>query len=201
MAEEKKPHRPGRSRRRGAELVEAIHHAVIEEVLQVGVGGLTMEGVAKRAATAKTVLYRRWSSPQDVLLDALYETFPQETPSPDADDLRGDLLRSLRQLTDWMRRPTGRAVAEVIVERHRHPELAEAMYKRVFDPRGGRFTLTVMRHYAERGVIDPARVTPVVADIGEAMLGKFVTDTGLFPDEEWIAAVVDQAILPALGVR
>ncbi|MEY9214658.1 TetR/AcrR family transcriptional regulator C-terminal ligand-binding domain-containing protein [Thermobifida halotolerans] len=200
MTDEQGTRASDRSRRRGAELVSAIHRSVIEEALQAGVNGLTMEGIAKRAATAKTVLYRRWSSPQEILLDALHATYPRETPAPEADDLRGDLLRSLRQMADWMGQPTGRVIGEVMLERHRHPELVESLYKRVFDARGGRFTLTVMRHYAERGVVDPARVTPVVADIGEALLIKYMTDNGRLPDDEWIAAVVDQAILPALGV-
>jgi hypothetical protein len=69
----------------------------------------------------------------------------------------------------------------------------------VFDARGGRFTLTVLRHYAERGRIDPGRVTPVVADIGEALVFKYMLDADEAPDEARLAAIVDQAILPALG--
>ncbi|MFD2349245.1 TetR family transcriptional regulator [Nonomuraea ferruginea] len=71
-----------RTRRRGEELIAAIHAAVIEEVMEVGVGRLTMDGIGKRAATARTTLYRRWSDPIEVLLDALYHAHPVEEPSP-----------------------------------------------------------------------------------------------------------------------
>ncbi|WP_416905872.1 hypothetical protein [Micromonospora echinospora] len=79
-------------------------------------------------------------------------------------------------------------------------DLVEAIYTRVFDPRGGTFTQTVLRHYAARGRLDPGRITPVVADIGEALVLKHSTDTGRLPDDDMLAAIVDQAILPAVGV-
>ncbi|WP_243710183.1 TetR/AcrR family transcriptional regulator [Micromonospora sp. KC213] len=173
---------------------------MLAEVAEVGVGGLTMEGIAKRAATAKTSLYRRWPSPRELLLDALYEAHPEELPSPRASDLRGDLIRALRQLVAWMVQPAGLAVMAIMSERQRHPELVEALYDRVFDARGTTFTYTVLRHYAERGQIDPDLVTPVVRDIGEALVFKHVTDTNQLPDDDKLAAIVDQAILPAVGI-
>jgi AcrR family transcriptional regulator len=189
-----------RSRRRGDDLIQAIHAAVLAEVAEVGVGGLTMEGIAKRAATAKTSLYRRWPSPGELLMDALYEAHPRELPSPGADDLRGDLIRALQQLVAWMIAPAGMAVMAVMAERQRHPDLVKALYDRVFDARGGTFTYTVLRHYAQQGQIDPELVTPVVRDIGEALVFKHVTDADELPDDEKLAAIVDQAILPAIGI-
>ncbi|PSK96311.1 TetR family transcriptional regulator [Murinocardiopsis flavida] len=190
----------GRTRRRGAELVDAIRAAAIEELIEVGFGRLTMEGIAKRAGTAKTSLYRRWASPRELLIDAYYEQFPQEEPSPAADDLRGDLLRSLRLMVDWMRTPSARALGTIMFERERDPEFVAAMVSRVFDARGGRFTKTVLRHYADHGVVDPARLTPVVVDIGEALVLKHSVDATALPGEEELAAIVDEAILPALGL-
>ncbi|MCY0995202.1 TetR/AcrR family transcriptional regulator [Nannocystis sp. ILAH1] len=187
------------TRRRGDDLLRSIHEAVLAELAEVGLGRLTMEGIARRARTAKTSLYRRWSSPHEVLLDAIHSEHPEEVPSPSADDLRGDLLRALRQLVEWTRSPTAAAAAAILAERKRYPELAAALYERVFDARGGRFTLTVLRHYAARGHIDPALITPVVADIGEALVLKHSLDADAPPSEETLAAIVDQAILPAVG--
>ncbi|AVT37210.1 TetR/AcrR family transcriptional regulator [Plantactinospora sp. BB1] len=189
-----------RTRRRGDELIRAIHAAVLRQVTEVGVGGLTMEGIAKEAATAKTSLYRRWSSPRELLLDALHEAHPQEVPSPGADDLRGDLIRALRQLVAWMVTPAATAVVAILMERHRHPDLVASLYTRVFDARGGTFTSTVLRHYARQGQLDPALLTPVVMDIGEALVLKYGTDNDHLPGDEVLAAIVDQAILPAVGI-
>lgn len=190
---------PG-TRRRGDALLRSIHDAVLAELVEVGLGRLTMEGIARRAGTAKTSLYRRWSSPHEVLLDAIDREHPHEVPSPAADDLRGDLLRALQQLVAWMSTPTAAAVAAIMAERRRYPDLARALYERVFDPRGGRFTLTVLRFYAARGHIDPARITPVVADLGEALVFKLALDADALPTPAQLLAIVDQAILPAIGL-
>jgi AcrR family transcriptional regulator len=190
----------GRPRRRGAELLAALHDAVLAELDEVGLGRLTMEGVARRAGTPKTTLYRRWARPQELLIDAVAAAYPVEAPSPAGDDLRGDLIAALELLIEWSRHPTARAVQAVFAERQRHPELVEAL-QRVFDAAGRRFTATVLHHYAGLGQIDPALVTPVVEDIGEALVLKYVIDSGVEPTRQQLAEIVDQAILPAVGIR
>ncbi|GAA2299994.1 TetR/AcrR family transcriptional regulator C-terminal ligand-binding domain-containing protein [Glycomyces scopariae] len=190
----------GRTRRRGKDLLDAIHTAAVEEAAASGPGRLTMDAIAKRAATARTTLYRRWSDPVDLLLDALAALHPVEQPAPGADDLRGDLIASLRLMVDWGFSPAGRAVMALLADPARDPAVVEALWERVFDRRGGTFTQTVLRHYAANGIVDPDRLTPVVLDIGEAMVAKRILDTGEAPDDDYLAAVVDQAILPALAL-
>ncbi|WP_158846623.1 TetR/AcrR family transcriptional regulator [Saccharothrix deserti] len=197
MAEETSPRGP--ERRRGDALLRAIHEAALAELAEVGLGQLSMEGIARRAATAKTVLYRRWSTPHELLVDALHQAHPVEVPTPSADDLRTDLVAALKLLTDWMGTPAAGAVLAVMTERHRYPELAEALYSRVFDPRGGTFTSTVLRHYANAGTLDPRRLTPIVTQIGEALVFKLTLDLNRLPTDEELVAIVDEALLPALG--
>jgi AcrR family transcriptional regulator len=187
-------------RRTRTDLIADCRSAVLTEVRETGIGGLTVEGVARRAAVAKTSIYRHWRTAEDLLLDALSEAYPLEVPSPGAGNLRADLLRSLDQLNAWLAGPTAPVVAAILGERHRRPDLVDALYRRVFDAHGGRFTRIVLEHYAARGEIDPRVITPVVADIGEALLIKHQLDTGELPSEDYRAAIVDQAILPALGL-
>lgn len=89
----------------------------------------------------------------------------------------------------------------VLAERTRYPQLAEAIYGQVFEAKGGRFTGTVLRHYAEAGRIDPARLTAVVLDIGEALVLKAAFDSGRLPTGRLLIDIVEQAILPAVGVH
>lgn len=188
------------TRRRGDDLVHAIHEAALAETVEHGVGRLTMEGIARRAGTAKTSLYRRWSTPEDIVIEALYRVYPREEPSPAADDLRGDLIKSLQLMRDSiMGSQYGAALGALLEESRRRPDLHERLYGEVFDPRGGRFTRSVLEHYAQHGHVDPARLTPVVVDIGEALLIKYAIDTFDPPDDDYIAAIVDQVILPAVG--
>ncbi|MEU4571689.1 TetR-like C-terminal domain-containing protein [Nonomuraea sp. NPDC023979] len=191
--------RSGRTRRRGDDLIHAIHTAVLEEVVEVGVGRLTMDGIGKRAATPRSTLYRRWSDPVEVLLDALYHAHPVEEPTPGADDLRGDLIRALKLMVTWTLSPAGRAVAAILTDPLSATKMSEALQERVFAHRGGTFTSTVLRHYAERGAFPAGRLTPVVADIGEALVVKRLLD-GMPPSDSDLIDFVDQAILPALGL-
>ncbi|SFS90486.1 TetR/AcrR family transcriptional regulator [Saccharopolyspora flava] len=190
---------PPARRRSAADLHEACRAAVIAETTEQGLGRLSIEGVARRAKVAKTSLYRHWSSVEDLLLDALAEAMPVEQVSFKGDALRADLLRALEQLVGWLEGPNAPAVAAILAERRRRPDLVEALYTRVFDTHGNRFTSTVIHHYAARGAIDPRLVTPVVVDIGEALVLKHQLDTGRTPDADALIAIVDQAILPALG--
>ena len=188
-----------RTRRRGDQLVAALHESGLAEVDEVGLGRLTMEGVARRAATAKTTLYRRWPTPEALLLDAIGAAYPVEQPSPAADDLRGDLIRALELMLEWARHPSARAVQAILADRRRVPELTAGLHE-VFDASGRRFTATVLHHYARLGQLDPALLTPVVEDIGEALVFKHGLDTGEEPGRERLAEIVDQAILPAVGI-
>jgi AcrR family transcriptional regulator len=174
--------------------------AVLAEVAETGLGRLAVEGVARRAGVAKTSVYRHWASVEDLLLDALSHAHPVEVPSPEGGNLRSDLLRSLEQLVAWLAGPTAPAVAAILAERRRRPDLVKALYSRVFDAHGGRFTRTVIEHYARRGAIDARLVTPVVVDAGEALVIKHQLDTGDLPDAMTREAIVDQVILPALGL-
>lgn len=183
------------------DLKSACRAAVLAEVADTGLGGLTVEGVARRASAAKTSIYRHWATVEELLLDALAEAYPTEVPTVEGGNLRGDLLRSLDQLATWLTGPTAPAVAAILGERRRRPELVDALYRRVFDANGRRFTQTVIEHYAARGEIEARYVTPISCDIGEALVIKHQIDTGEIPDAEIRTAIVDQAILPALGIR
>lgn len=187
-------------RRRGAALVKALHSAVLEELDEVGLGRLTMDGVARRAGTARTTLYRRWANPGELLLSAIGEAYPVEEPSPVAGELRADLIRSLELLVEWARHPTARAVQAILAERRAHPELATRLDE-LFDASGRRFTATVLDHYARLGTIAPDSVTPLVENLGEAMVVKHWIDVGREPDREYLVQIVDQLILPVLGDR
>ncbi|MGW0158680.1 TetR/AcrR family transcriptional regulator [Mycobacterium sp. NPDC003323] len=174
--------------------------AVLAEIAEAGLAGLTVDGVARRAGAARTSIYRHWSTVEELLLDALAAAYPREQPTVRGGNLRGDLVRSLEQLTDWLSGPTAPAVAAILGERRRRPDLVDELYRRVFDAHGGRFTRTVLEHYAARGEIDPARVTPIVCDIGEALVIKHQIDNGELPDANVRRAIVEQAIMPALGI-
>ena len=61
--------RQGRPRR--AEVDEAILSAAIDELVEHGVASMTIDGIATRAGVARTTVYRRWSSTDQLCMDAV----------------------------------------------------------------------------------------------------------------------------------
>ncbi|MET8487139.1 TetR/AcrR family transcriptional regulator [Streptomyces tendae] len=104
------------SRRRGAVLERAILEAALDQLGTVGWNGLTMEGVAAGARTGKAAVYRRWSSKEDLVADALRSGLPDFDTVPDLGSVREDLLELCRRARDAMYSRPGSALRSVIHE-------------------------------------------------------------------------------------
>ena len=70
----------------------AILDATRELLAECGVQGLTMEGVAARAGVAKTTVYRRWRSKDDLALAVLIDMVEHVVATPDLGDTRSELV-------------------------------------------------------------------------------------------------------------
>jgi AcrR family transcriptional regulator len=188
-------------RRRGDALLQAIYDGALAELAEVGLGRLTMEGIAERAGTGKMPLYRRWASPHDLLLDAVRSALATvaaaEAELPDTGSLREDLIILLNHPRDVMAGPVGPAISAVISERHRYPELIGAISSRIF---GTHMRVeAVLCRAAERGDIAPERITPHICLAGPALLILRYLVEGTPPERAEMAAIVDSVLLPALG--
>jgi hypothetical protein len=69
--------------------------------------------------------------------------------------------------------------------------------QRVLQPRKQLF-LAALRRGAERGQVRPEAVTPVVAEVGTAMVAhRFLADGAPVPDD-FVVSVVDDVVMPLL---
>jgi AcrR family transcriptional regulator len=88
-----------RTRRRGAELEDAILDAAWDVLVELGSPGFTYEAVAARAHTSRPVLYRRWPQRDDLLRATIVHGWRSApVPVPDTGSLRDDALRYLRDI-------------------------------------------------------------------------------------------------------
>jgi len=80
----------------------AIREATRAELADFGYGGVTYEGVARRAQTSKPVLYRRYRSRAHMVVDALPNLgwHPNDDDLPAAQSLRDDLLALFAAVVD-----------------------------------------------------------------------------------------------------
>jgi AcrR family transcriptional regulator len=188
---------PAASRRRGEDLERAIYSAVISQLEDVGYARLTMDRVADDARTGKAALYRRWPSKADLVVDALDHALPALEDAPDQGNVRADLVEHLRQKAEVLNSQVGRAVQSLLAEIDRDRPLVRLVQERVFQPRLNIFQVILDRG-VERGEIRPGPVSPLIADLGPAMLvQRFLGDPAPVPDD-FLVAVVDELIMPLI---
>lgn len=81
---------PRRGRPRDARCDQAILQATLDMLIEGGAANLSIDGVAARAGVGKATIYRRWSSKEALVLDAIH-TDDTIIATPDSGSLRGDL--------------------------------------------------------------------------------------------------------------
>ncbi|TWP53879.1 TetR/AcrR family transcriptional regulator [Lentzea tibetensis] len=86
-------------RRRGAALEKALLDAAWEELSANGYARFTMDAVVQRAGTSPPVLYRRWSSRDELVRAAIAHVLEQSRIEvPDTGSLREDVLTLMREI-------------------------------------------------------------------------------------------------------
>jgi AcrR family transcriptional regulator len=141
--------------RRGRRTAQAILAATREILAESGVPGLTVEGVAARAGVAKTTIYRRWRSKDELALAVLIDMVEQVVAVPDKGDTRAELIAFLNGAVRILRDTLmGRVMQGLVSELAANPELAEAFHRRVVALRIAEFGRLVERG-VERGDLRP----------------------------------------------
>ncbi|SDF44373.1 transcriptional regulator, TetR family [Lentzea fradiae] len=118
------------------EVTAAIVSAVLAELVERGYARLSMEGVAKRAATSKNALYRRWPTKQDMVLAVLADIGVPMSDVAETGDLRRDLRAAAESMAAWLAaEPYSKIIPDLIAEAQRTPALAEAISTTIAAPR------------------------------------------------------------------
>ena len=184
-----------RSRRRGTELEHAIYEAALAELNEVGYGRLTMEGVAARARTGKAAVYRRWSSRQALVLDALRHSLP---PLPGFDPrmpARENLRAVFTVLCQLLAGETSFPGLAVIATLLGDPLLRNAFVEAIVSPRL-RVIESILEHAERTGEIAPGMVRPMAVQTGPALVMQAFLFTGAPPTPVDIERIIE-SVLPA----
>ena len=104
-----------RGRPRDARCDHAILQATLDMLAEGGAANLSIDGVAARAGVGKATIYRRWSSKEALLLEAL-GTDTTTLVSPDTGSLRSDLEAYFEALIERLRESEGSDVLPHLIE-------------------------------------------------------------------------------------
>jgi AcrR family transcriptional regulator len=134
-------------RPRSAEAHRAILDAALGLFVEQGLEAMSMEGIASRAGVGKATIYRRWSSKEDLIVDAIDELVFQVEP-PDTGSVRDDLVEVLVTIQTIMTsHPAGEIFPRMAAHVAGGTPLGRTYLDRVIQPR-----FVVLREIIGRGV-------------------------------------------------
>ena len=196
------PHSPEPRPRVAGAREEEILDATVTQLLEVGYDRLTMDRVADHARASKATLYRRWSSKQSLVVDALTRSHRAVDVAghPDTGSLRSDLLALFHHSGGPPGQDATGIFGMVITALQTDPDFASEFREKFLAPK-----LEVQRRIyaraAERGElapgVDPGLLGPALPGIllhRALALGEVITPA-------LVERVIDQIIVPAATGR
>jgi AcrR family transcriptional regulator len=117
--------RPGRPRTEGID--ERILQVTLARLGREGYEGLRVDDVASDAGVAKTTLYRRWPSKDQLVADAVRHIYADRAVDVDSGNLRSDLLALLTESVTLLFEGPGRILEDLVRESGTSRELASVV--------------------------------------------------------------------------
>jgi AcrR family transcriptional regulator len=177
----------------------AILEATREILAESGVHGLTVEGVAARAGVAKTTIYRRWGSKDELALAVLLDMVEEVTAVPDLDNTRAELIAFVEGAVKILGSTLmGRVMQGLVSEFAANPALARSFQERVVSRR-----VAEVRRLLDRGIQrGDLRPDADVELVHELLFGPVYYRLLLSgrPLHEGLGGRVVDAVLPAIAV-
>jgi AcrR family transcriptional regulator len=191
------PKKPGKTGSpRGEERVQRSKETVLKTLFQLltetGLGGLSVDEVAKRSGVAKTTIYRHWPSREALLLDACSKMGPK-LDLPDTGSLQGDMRELATAIAQRLRTKKFSSVLPSIIDAaERDSEIAlvhSRLHAGIMAP-----LYTVIERGKQKGELPRNSVAAeiVAAVVGPLFYRRWFSREPI--SDAFVANVVDRAI-------
>lgn len=172
----------------------------IELVGEVGFDRAGLDTVSARAGTSKSTLYRRWSSKSELVVEAVRQRIGTAFWFADQGSFRGDVLRALHVLTDWLERDA--AILRTLAEAgHRDPLLRAEIDRQLAQPHNAMWEECVIDRARHRGELRPAVDVSWLNELCEAVLFTRLLLLDQPVGDAYLQRLTDEVVLPLLAVR
>ncbi|MDJ0634224.1 MAG: TetR/AcrR family transcriptional regulator [Xenococcaceae cyanobacterium MO_188.B29] len=134
---------PGRPR--SAKSHQAILKATLELLGEVGFESMSIEAISTRAGVGKTTIYRRYSSKEELVADAI-ESIRQDVVIPNTGNLENDLDELIENAAQITLSPLGRqTLAMIISSAASNSSFAQIYWAKYLLPRREAFAVVIER--------------------------------------------------------
>lgn len=142
--------------------------ATLALLAEVGFEAMSIEAIAARAGVGKTTIYRRYSSKDELVSDAI-ESIREGVSIPDTGSLWSDIDALIKNAAQITLTPLGRqTVAMIISSASSNPGFAQTYWEKYLQPRRQSFAVVIERAKA-RGeaseTLDPGLVFDTMSGI------------------------------------
>lgn len=165
------------------------------QLTRAGVGGVSIDEIARNSGVAKTTIYRHWPSRSALVIDAC-SSLGSKTEAPDTGDVRADLISLLMNLAEQLRSGSWSSVYPSIIDAaERDAEIAtmqRALHAAFMAP-----IETVIERGKAKGQAGLERSTSslVASLVGPLFYRRWFSKEKI--DERFVADVVDGTIPPS----
>lgn len=178
----------------------AILDAAWDQLSEHGYDRFTIESVAARSSTARSVLYRRWPSRLELLRAAVRHRGEQDViTAPDTGSLRGDVLALLSEVNRRRSGQIGLLTARLGAY-YDEEGGSPAEFRSLFVPDGPSLMETIIARAVDRGELGPTPLPPRVVSLPSDLFRHEVLMTMAPATPETIIEIVDEVFVPLATV-
>ena len=194
------------SRRRGDDLERAIFEAALEELAEVGYANLRMEAVAARAKAGKASLYKRWPDRAHLIRAAArYKATAVDTKFEPSGDVRADMARVMRRITENQGGPAGEAMRGWVGELRATADQEEVgeveeIREAIEQPRIRVFA-KILEAGIANGTVRPEALHPRIVNLAPSLLTQHFLMKGRPAPEAVIGEILDEIVMPLIAPR
>lgn len=178
---------------------DEILDATVRVLSDVGYDRLTMDQVATEARASKATLYRRWDDKASLVVDAVSRAKGMPDPTlSDTGSLRSDLLTVFCGPAGVTQHLPMSVLAGLLTAVNTDPELSAAWRERFLAPRMA-VAHEIFARAQRRGEISADADLALLHTVLPSVCAFHHTVMGHEVDDDFVARVLDQVLLPAVG--
>jgi len=187
------------TRRRGAELENAILEVAWAELIERGYSGLSFEAVAERAQTSKPVLYRRWPTKDALMLAAIsHRGIMRPSAPPETGSLRGDMIAVLTS-ANWMADGVAGLFSSVLSSYFAETGVSPAQLRATVFGDGPTGMQKIVQRAVDRGELPPGVLPPRVVSLPIDLFRHELLMTLDEVPEATVIDIVDTVFMPLVA--
>lgn len=176
---------------------QRAHRAILDATRDVarenGYGGVTIEGVARRAGVAKTTIYRWWRGKSALVYEACFGNEDAGTSAPDTGDLYTDLRALVRLEVGRQTAPLARMVLPGLVAEQAESSAETPFLEGLLQPERARVQ-SVVDGARRRGENVPSGAVELLVDMLSGAVFHHAFVLGKRPDEEFETALTGRLV-------